>query len=192
MARTSCRYADCVPRRFDSIRTDRLVMRRWRDADRDAYAAMNADPEVMRYFPATLARATSNASVDRIEELFDQQGFGLWALEVAATGEFIGFTGLNPMPDGVPGAGGMEVGWRLVRQAWHKGFATEAARAAVDVAFTGAGLAELWSMTAVLNRPSQAVMLRIGMTPNALFDHPKIAAGHPLRRHIVYRLEQSC
>jgi RimJ/RimL family protein N-acetyltransferase len=192
VARTSCRYADCVPRRFDSIRTDRLVMRRWRDADRDAYAAMNADPEVMRYFPATLARATSNASVDRIEELFDQQGFGLWALEVAATGEFIGFTGLNPMPDGVPGAGGMEVGWRLVRQAWHKGFATEAARAAVDVAFTGAGLAELWSMTAVLNRPSQAVMLRIGMTPHALFDHPKIAAGHPLRRHIVYRLERSC
>ena len=86
---------------------------------------------------------------------FDAQGFGLWALEVAATGEFIGFTGLNPMPGGVPGAGGMEVGWRLARQAWHKGFATEAARAAVDVAFTGAGLAELWSMTARLNRPSR-------------------------------------
>ncbi len=191
MARASCRYADCVPRRFDNIRTDRLVMRRWRDADRDAYAALNADPEVMRYFPATLDRATSNASVDRIEELFDLQGFGLWALEVAATGEFIGFTGLNPMPDGVPGAGGMEVGWRLTRQAWHKGFATEAANAAVDVAFNGAGLAELWSMTSVLNRPSQAVMLRIGMTPHALFDHPKIAVGHPLRRHIVYRLERS-
>ena len=111
---------------------------------------------------------------------------------MAATGEFIGFAGLNPMPDGVPGAGGMEVGWRLARQAWHKGFATEAARAAVDVAFTGAGLAELWSMTAVLNRPSQAVMLRIGMTPHAFFDNPKIAVGHPLRRHIVYRLEQSC
>jgi RimJ/RimL family protein N-acetyltransferase len=168
-----------VARRFDNIRTDRLVMRRWRDADRDAYAALNADPEVMRYFPASLSRATSDASVDRIEELFDQQGFGLWALEVAATGEFIGF-------------GGMEVGWRLARQAWHKGFATEAAMAAVDVAFTGAGLAELWSMTAVVNRPSQAVMLRIGMTPHAFFDNPKIAVGHPLRRHIVYRLEQSC
>jgi RimJ/RimL family protein N-acetyltransferase len=187
----SSRYADLVPPRFDSIRTDRLVMRRWRDTDRDAYAALNADPEVMRYFPATLDRATSNASIDRIEDLFDRQGFGLWALEVAATGEFIGFTGLNPMPDGVPGAGGMEVGWRLARRAWHKGFATEAAQAAVDVAFAGAGLAELWSMTAVLNRPSQAVMLRIGMTPHAFFDHPKIAVGHPLRRHIAYRLEQS-
>ena len=118
-----------MPRRFDNIRTDRLVMRRWRDTDRDAYAALNADPEVMRYFPATLDRATSNASVDRIEELFDQQGFGLWALEVAATGEFIGFTGLNPMPDGVPGSGGMEVGWRLARHAWHQGYATEAAAA---------------------------------------------------------------
>jgi RimJ/RimL family protein N-acetyltransferase len=164
-------------------------MRRWRDADRDGYAALNADPEVMRYFPATLDRAASNASVDRIEDLFERQGFGLWALEVTATGDFIGFTGLNPMPDGVPGAGGMEVGWRLARHAWHQGFATEAATAAVDVAFGGAGLDELWSMTAVLNRPSQAVMLRLGMTPHALFDHPKLPIGHRLRRHIAYRLE---
>jgi RimJ/RimL family protein N-acetyltransferase len=178
-----------VPRRFDSIRTARLVMRRWRDADRDAYAAMNADPEVMRYFPATLDRAVSDASVDRMEELFDAQGFGLWALEVAATGGFIGFTGLNPMPDGVPGAGGMEVGWRLARHAWHQGFATEAATAAVDVAFSGAALDELWSMTAMANRPSQAVMLRLGMRPHAHFDHPKLAFGHPLRPHIAYRLE---
>ncbi len=181
-----------MARRFDNIRTERLVMRRWRDADRDPYAALNADPEVMRYFPAPLNRAASDASVDRIEDLFDLQGFGLWAMEIADTGEFIGFTGLNPMPDGVPGAGGMEVGWRLARQAWHKGFATEAASAAVDVAFAGAGLTELWSMTAVQNRPSQAVMLRIGMTPHAFFDHPKIPIGHPLRRHIVYRLERPC
>jgi RimJ/RimL family protein N-acetyltransferase len=178
-----------VPRRFDSIRTARLVMRRWRDADRAAYAAMNADPEVMRYFPATLNRAASDASIDRIEDLFDANGFGLWALEVAATGGFIGFTGLNPMPAGVPGAGGMEVGWRLARRAWHQGFATEAATAAVDVAFGGVGLDELWSMTAVLNRPSQAVMLRLGMQPYAHFDHPKLAVGHSLRPHIAYRLE---
>jgi RimJ/RimL family protein N-acetyltransferase len=165
-------------------------MRRWRDSDRDAYAAMNADPEVMRYFPATLDRAASNASMDRIEDLFDRQGFGLWALEVAATGEFIGFTGLNPMPPGVPGAGGMEVGWRLARRAWHRGFATEAATAAVGVAFRGAGLDRLWSMTSVRNAPSQAVMLRLGMIPEALFDHPMLAVSHPLRRHIAYRLER--
>jgi RimJ/RimL family protein N-acetyltransferase len=177
-----------VLRRFDSIRTERLVMRRWRDADRDPYAAVNADPEVMRYFAAPPDRADSDAHVDRAEDRFARQGFGLWALEVTATGEFIGFTGLNPMPRGVPGEGGVEVGWRLARAAWHHGYATEAARAAVGVAFNGAGLDQIWSMTAVLNRPSQAVMLRLGMTPYALFDHPALEIGHPLRRHIVYRM----
>jgi RimJ/RimL family protein N-acetyltransferase len=179
-----------VLRRFDVVRTERLVMRRWREADRDPYAALNADPVVMRYFPATLDRAASDASVERMEDLFDRQGFGLWALEVARTSEFIGFTGLNPMPDGVPGAGGMEVGWRLARQAWHQGYATEAAMAAADVAFHGAGLAEIWSMTAVLNQPSQAVMRRLGMTPYAHFDHPQVPPGHALRPHIAYRLQR--
>jgi RimJ/RimL family protein N-acetyltransferase len=179
-----------LPPRFDTVRTARLVMRRWRDADRDPFAAMNADPEVMRYLRAPLDRAASDASVDRMEELFRGQGFGLWALEVAATGEFIGFTGLNPMPDGVPGAGGMEAGWRLARRAWHHGYATEAAGAAIGVAFTGAGLDEIWSMTAVLNQPSQAVMRRLGMAPYARFDHPKLEVGHPLRPHIVYRLQR--
>jgi RimJ/RimL family protein N-acetyltransferase len=177
-----------MARRFDRIRTARLVMRRWRDADRDPFAAMNADPEVMRYFPATVDRAASDAGVDRIEEFFEARGFGLWALEVADSGEFIGFTGLNPMPDGVPGAGGMEVGWRLARSAWHHGYATEAAAAAADVGFTGAGLDQIWSMTAVLNEPSQAVMRRLGMTPYEHFDHPRIDVGHALRPHIVYRL----
>jgi RimJ/RimL family protein N-acetyltransferase len=179
-----------VPRRFDSIRTARLVMRRWRDDDRDAYAAMNADPQVMRYFPATLDRAASDASVDRIEELFGRQGFGLWALEVLGTAAFIGFTGLNPMPAGVPGAGGMEVGWRLARHAWHQGYASEAAAAAVDVGFHGVGLDEIWSMTAVLNEPSQAVMRRLGMAPYAHFEHPGVAVGHALRPHVVYRLQR--
>jgi len=176
-----------VPR-FDVIRTDRLIMRRWREADREPFADLNADPEVMRYFPAPLDRVASDAMVDRIEDLFRRQGFGLWALEVSATGEFIGFTGLNPMPAGVPGAGGMEVGWRLARGAWHQGYASEAAAAAAGVAFRGAGLAELWSMTAVLNEPSQAVMRRLGMTRHGHFDHPRVAAGHPLQPHVVYRL----
>ncbi len=186
-------------------------MRRWREDDREPFAAMNADPEVMRYFPATLDRAASDAMVDRIEDLFRQQGFGLWALELASaavaapelastglastglasTGEFIGFTGLNPMPDGVPGAGGMEVGWRLARRAWHRGYATEAAAAAARVAFQGGGLAELWSITAVLNEPSQAVMRRLGMTLDAYFGHPGVEPGHPLRPHVAYRLPRS-
>ena len=165
-------------------------MRRWREADRQPFAALNADPEVMYYFPAPLDRAASDAMVDRIEDLFRRQGFGLWALEVSATGEFIGFTGLNPMPGGVPGAGGMEVGWRLARGAWHQGYATEAAVAAAGVAFGGAGLAELWSMTAVGNQPSRAVMRRLGMSLHAHFDHPRVAAGHPLRPHVAYRLRR--
>jgi RimJ/RimL family protein N-acetyltransferase len=179
-----------VTTRFTTIRTDRLIMRRWRDSDRAPFADVNADAETMRFFPSTLTRAASDAFVDRIEMRFDQQGYGLWALEIAETGEFIGYTGLNPMPDGVPGAGGMEVGWRLARHAWHHGFATEAARAAVDVAFDGAGLAEIWSMTAVLNDPSQAVMRRLGMSEFAFFEHPAVPTDSPLRPHVLYRLAQ--
>ena len=149
--------------RFDTIRTERLLMRRWRELT-GAVRRDERRPGGDGYFPATLDRAGSDALIDRIEARFDEQGFGLWALEVAVPAKFIGFTGLNPMPGGVPGAGGMEVGWRLARSAWHHGYATEAAPAALDVAFDGVGLAELWSMTAVLNEPSQAVMRRLGMT----------------------------
>jgi RimJ/RimL family protein N-acetyltransferase len=177
--------------RFDTLRTARLLMRRWRDDDREPFAAMNADPEVMRYFPEALDRAASDAFLDRIEARFDELGYGLWALEVAASGEFIGFTGLNPMPAGVPGAGGVEVGWRLARAAWHQGFATEAALAAVDVGFSGAGLTEIWSMTSVLNAPSVAVMRRLRMTEQSRFDHPAVPPGHPVRPHVAYLLRRS-
>ncbi|MFP5253995.1 MAG: GNAT family N-acetyltransferase [Actinomycetes bacterium] len=118
---------------FQEIRTERLLMRRWREADRGPFAELNADLEVMRYFPAPLDRAESDRAIDRFDKRFGEQGYGLWALEVLATGEFIGFTGLNPMPDGVPGAGDLEVGWRLARRAWHQGYATEAARVALEV-----------------------------------------------------------
>jgi RimJ/RimL family protein N-acetyltransferase len=174
--------------RFDTIRTDRLLMRRWLDSDREPFAALNADPETMQFFPETLDRAASDALVDRIESRFDQQGYGLWALEVAETSEFIGFTGLNRLSDGVPGAGGVEVGWRLARHAWHRGYATEAARSAVAVGFDGVGLGEIWSMTAILNEPSQAVMRRLSMTEVARFDHPAVPSGHPLQPHVTYHL----
>ena len=177
-------------RRFDTIRTDRLLMRRWRDSDREPFAALNGDAETMKFFPETLDRAASDALADRIEARFEQQGYGLWALEIADTGQFIGFAGLNPIPDGVPGSGGTEIGWRLARQAWHHGYATEAARAAVTVAFDGAGLPEIWSFTSVLNEPSAAVMRRIGMTEVSRFDHPRIPAGHPLRPHVLYHLRR--
>jgi RimJ/RimL family protein N-acetyltransferase len=172
--------------RFDRVQTGRLLMRRWRESDREPFAALNRDPETMRFFPAPLDRAASDALIDRIEARFDQLGYGLWALEVTETGEFIGFTGLSPMPQNVPGAGGVEVGWRLARHAWHRGYATEAARAALGIAFDDLGLPEIWSMTAVLNVPSQAVMRRLGLTEVARFDHPNVPAGHTLQPHVTY------
>lgn len=163
-------------------------MRRWQLSDRGQFAEMNADPQVMRYFPEPLDRGGSDALVDRIEERFEEQGFGLWALEVASTGEFIGFTGLNPMPAGIPGGGGVEVGWRLARQAWGHGYATEGAKAAVELAFGPLQLPELWSMTAVTNEPSRAVMRRLGLACHAFFDHPRLPLEHPLRPQVVYHL----
>ena len=163
-------------------------MRRWRDSDREPFAELNGDPDTLRFFPSTLTREQSDAFVDEIESRFERQGFGLWALEVVATGEFIGFTGLNAMPEGVPEAGGMEVGWRLAKTAWHHGYATEAARAARDAAFSGIGLTELWSMTAVLNTPSQAVMRSIGMTESTRFQHPGVPDGSPVKPHVMYHL----
>jgi RimJ/RimL family protein N-acetyltransferase len=174
--------------RFDTITTKRLLMRRWQDSDREPFAQLNGDPDTLRFFPATLDRAASDAFVDVIEARFDRQGFGLWALEIAGTGEFIGYTGLNSLPDDVPGGGGMEIGWRLAKHAWHHGYATEAATAALGVAFDGVRLPEIWSMTAVLNEPSRAVMRRIGLTEVARFDHPRIPVGHPVRPHVMYHL----
>jgi RimJ/RimL family protein N-acetyltransferase len=142
----------------------------------------------MRYFPAPLDRAASDAFVDRIDAHFVEHGFGLWALERVDDGAFVGFTGLIPMPIGVPGEGGYEVGWRLARDAWHQGYATEAAGAALQVALDTLGLDEVWSVTSVLNRPSEAVMMRLGMTRVAEFEHPKVAVGHPVRPHVAYRV----
>lgn len=169
-------------------------MRRWLPTDRAPFAAMNADPVVMRYFPGVMEAAASNAWVDQLEERFEAQGFGLWALQRLAEGDFLGFTGLNQLRDeGTPGGGGMEVGWRLAERAWGHGYATEAAREAVRVGLGavdqgGAGLPELWSHTAMLNTQSQAVMRRIGMSENARFEHPRVPEGDPLRPHVAYRL----
>lgn len=169
--------------------TERLLLRRWQESDREPFAAMNADPAVMRYFPASLGRAASDRLLDSWRARFDSRGFGMWALELLATGELLGATGLNPMPAGVPGEGGVEVGWRLARSAWGHGYATEAARTALKVGWA-AGLPEIWSLTAVLNLPSQAVMRRIGMQQVATADHPSVPADSPLRPHVFYRVDR--
>lgn len=177
---------------FDRIVTARLVLRRWAHADREPFAAMNADQHVMAHFPAPLTRAESDALVDRIEEQFDAYGYGLWALERRDDGAFLGFTGLAPVRPDLPFAPALEVGWRLAPSAWGHGYATEAAREALRVGFEGSGLAEIVSMTAVVNAPSRRVMERLGMRRDSAddFEHPSVPEGSPLRPHVLYRLRR--
>lgn len=172
--------------RFDEIETARLRMRRWRLADREPFAALNADPEVMRYFPRVRDRAASDALVDLIESRFDEQGYGLWALERLSDAAFLGFTGLNPMPPGTPGAGDMEVGWRLDRSAWGHGYATEAGAAALRIGLVDVGLPRIWSITAVSNLRSQAVMRRLGLHEHSRYAHPTLPAEHELAACVAY------
>ena len=171
-------------------RTGRLVLRGWRDDDRDAWAAMNADPVVMRYFPDPLTRGQADAMLDRMNAALEAQGWGLWALERLDTGELIGFTGLAVPRYDLPFTPCVEVGWRLARSAWGRGLATEAAREALRVAFDEVGLPEVVAMTSVANTPSRAVMERLGMTrdPADDFEHPGVPPGHPLRPHVLYRI----
>jgi ribosomal-protein-alanine N-acetyltransferase len=174
------------------LRTDRLVMRRWRDGDREPFAALNADPVVMEHFPALLTREQSDTMVDVIEQGFDRHQFGLWALEVADTGEFIGFTGLSVVRFDAPFAPAVEVGWRLAQPYWGHGYASEAARRAIANGFDDFGLAEIVSFTYVNNVRSRAVMERIGMTrdPADDFDHPRLPADSRLRPHVLYRISR--
>jgi len=176
-----------------TLETPRLLLRRWTAADREPFAGMNADAEVMRYFPATLSRTQSDAFADRIQAAFDADGFGLWALEVRGGEPFVGFTGIWRLPESNPHAGKVEVGWRLARAAWGNGYTVEAARTAVAYGFDQAGLDEIVSMTAVANAPSRAVMERLGMLhdPAEDFDHPEVPQDSPLCRHVLYRLRRS-
>ncbi|XRQ14404.1 GNAT family N-acetyltransferase, partial [Actinomadura welshii] len=168
---------------------ERLLLRRWEDRDREPFAAVNADPEVMEHFPAPLTRRESDALVDTFQARFKKDGFGFWVLESAGTGEFIGFTGISAVRFPAPFAPAVEIGWRLARPAWGRGYATEAARRALRFAFDERGLGEVVSFTATTNLKSQAVMERLGMTrdPAGDFDHPLVADGHPLKRHVLYR-----
>jgi RimJ/RimL family protein N-acetyltransferase len=170
------------------VLTERLRLRTWTDDDRPAFAGLNADPEVMRHLPAVLDRAGSDALMDRIRALWAERGVDLWAVERRADGVLLGWAGLHPMPEGTPGAGEWEVGWRLARAAWGRGYATEAAREGVRVA-RALGVPRLWSMTVPANVRSIAVMRRLGMVEQGHFDHPRFEPGHRLRDHVAYVLD---
>jgi RimJ/RimL family protein N-acetyltransferase len=172
------------------LKTARLLLRRWRETDHVPFAALNADPVVMEYFPARLSRAESDDLIARIEAGFATHGYGLWALEVRATGEFVGFTGLAVPSFNAHFTPAAEVGWRLARSAWGKGYATEAGLASVAFGFRDVGLDEIVSFTSATNVRSRAVMKRIGMThdPADDFDHPETEKTDPLRPHVLYRI----
>ena len=172
------------------LATERLILREWRPADREPFARINADPRVMEHFPGPLTRAESDAFVDRIDAAIAIDGWGLWAVEVRDGARFIGYVGLAVPSFEAHFTPAVEIGWRLAAEHWGNGYATEAASAAATFAFEGVGLDALVSFTAPANVRSRAVMERIGMTHDRAgdFDHPRIAAGHRLQRHVLYRL----
>jgi RimJ/RimL family protein N-acetyltransferase len=171
------------------LETERLILRQWQDADRDDYYAMNADPEVRRFFPSTQTREESDSSLDNIRRHLATHNWGLWAVEVKATGELAGLTGLWPMPPGFPAEECTEVGWRLAKAHWGKGYAPEGARAALAHAFTVLELPQVVSMTTMTNQPSRRVMEKLGMTRNPADDfvNPSYPDwwGGP---HVLYRI----
>lgn len=172
------------------LRTDRLLLRQWRDSDHQPFADLNADPAVMEHFPAPLERAQSDALIARERGRIAERGWGLWAVEVAAARQFIGFVGLAEEDFGFDWTPAVEIGWRLAKAAWGQGYATEAATAVLAHAFEVLHLDEVVSFTATTNTPSEAVMRRIGMQlhPSSPFDHPRVESGHRLEEHVLYHL----
>ena len=176
-----------------AIETPRLILRRWQSADVEPFARLNADPRVMKFFPATLSRAETEAMIQTIEEGFRREGFGLWAAELKETRSFVGFLGLNVPAYPLPFSPCVELGWRLAFDNWGNGYAQEGARAALTFGFETVGIKEIVSFTTRNNLRSRRVMERIGMSYDSQgdFDHPRIAANHPLGRHVLYRKVKS-
>lgn len=171
--------------------TSRLILRQWRPEDRAPFAELNADPVAMEHFPKTLTRVESDALADRIEGLIAERGWGFWAVEIKTTVEFIGFVGLHVPRADLPMSPCVEIGWRLLREHWGQGYATEAAEAALRVGFERLDLPEIVSFTALANARSQRVMERLGMARDpATFEHPDVPEGHPARTHCLYRLSR--
>jgi RimJ/RimL family protein N-acetyltransferase len=172
--------------------TQRLYLRQWRSRDREPFAQLNADPRVMEFFPKLLDRITSDAMADRIEAKIRDRGWGWWAVELQATQEFIGFVGLNVPAVELPCSPCVEVGWRLAYPYWGKGYATEAAKSALQVGFEELKLEEIVSFTAVQNQRSRAVMERLNMREiPETFLHPSLPSDHALAEHCLYKLSRS-
>ena len=174
------------------IRTRRLLLRQWKKEDRQYFAAMNNDSDVMHYFPRKYTREESDSFIDDNINRITIEGWGCWAVEIIDTGEFIGFVGLSKPADYHPCAGEIDIGWRLSKQFWGNGYATEATKAVLPIAFNSIGLDQIVSFTSECNFPSISIMRKIGMVKDHLgFEHPFIDADSHLRSHVVYRLHRS-
>jgi RimJ/RimL family protein N-acetyltransferase len=175
---------------FVTLSGDRVCLRRWRDEDREAFAAMSSDARVMEFFRISLSRVESDAMVDGIQKHFSEHDFGLWAIEVPGVAHFIGFAGLAVARFSAHFTPCVEIGWRIAFEHWGRGYATEAARLALGYGFGTLALPEVVSFTSATNHRSRAVMERLGMhrDPADDFDYPSLPEGHPLRRHVLYRL----
>lgn len=178
---------------MDMIETERLILREWRSDDLEPFARLNADERVCEFLPKSLSREESDAMAGRIRNHFDLHGYGLYAVEVKSSGTFVGFTGLSIPGFDAPFMPAVEIGWRLAFEAWGNGYASEAARAVLRHGVEVLDLGPIISFTASQNIRSRRVMEAIGLTrdPREDFDHPKLAKGHPLRCHVLYRLVQS-
>jgi RimJ/RimL family protein N-acetyltransferase len=174
----------------DSLKTDRLLLRRWRESDRLPFQRMNSDPRVMEHFPAPLTAEESDALMARIVDHFDRHDFGVFAVELLESNAFAGFIGLAIPSFDAPFMPAVEVGWRLAFECWGRGLATEGARAAIQYGFESLGLDGIVSFTVPANLRSRRVMENLGMTHNPIddFEHPLLPQGHPMRRHVLYRL----
>jgi len=171
--------------------TKRLSLRQWKEEDLADFYALNADSEVMRYFPETLDRATSDDMAASFGTLISERGWGFWATEIKSTGEFIGFVGLNIPRTTLPFSPCVEIGWRLAKAYWGKGYATEAAQESLKYAFDELDLAEVVSFTTVQNSRSRAVMERLGLADTGdNFIYPDISKDHPLAEHVLYKIEK--
>ncbi|MCG7199937.1 GNAT family N-acetyltransferase [Marinobacter pelagius] len=170
--------------------TERLRLRQWEESDFEPFADLNADPQVMEFFPELLSRQASNEIAEKIRSLIKQRGWGFWAVEVKGSEPFIGFCGLHVPSATLPFSPCVEIGWRLSAAHWGKGYASEAARGALDVAFEQLRLPEIVSFTTVGNQRSRRVMERVGMKYSGEFEHPGLPEGSPLRPHVLYRLQR--
>jgi len=175
-----------------SLRTERLILRNWKESDFGAFGDMCSDPEVMRFFPSTLSVAESLEVALKIKSLIDSRGWGFWAVEIPDKHDFIGFVGLHTPKNNLPCSPCVEVGWRLAKAYWGNGYATEAAQAALDFGFDALGLQNIVSFTAALNVPSIAVMKKLGMQNTGLdFGHPDVPDASNLKHHVLYSISSA-